>query len=38
MSEATLAAEPVPFAVSELRFVDLKGIAEPVGVAAVEWR
>ena len=38
VSEATLAAEPVPFSASEIRFVNLKGISEAVGVAAIEWR
>jgi class 3 adenylate cyclase len=37
-SEAMLAAEPVPFSASELHAVSLKGISEPVLVAAIEWR
>ncbi len=38
VSEQTLAVEPIPFSASEIRFVNLKGISEPVGVAAIEWR
>jgi len=37
VSEKTLAAESVPFSASELLFVTLKGISQPMGVAAIEW-
>ena len=38
VTRETVDAEPIPFPVTDERTVSLKGLAQPVGVASVDWR
>jgi class 3 adenylate cyclase len=38
VTRETLDAEPIPFPVTDERTVSLKGLAEPVSVASIDWR